>query len=54
MFRIAASLVILVGLMLSASMAEAGGWTGGDSSSLRANLKQGQTLKKVYTYLDDR
>ena len=45
--RIAKYLGLFVALALGIGTAEAGGWSGGDSSSLRGNFKQGHTLKRV-------
>ena len=52
--NVATCLLFLFALALGVGAAEAGGWSGGDSSSLRGNFKQGHTLKWVYDHLDGR
>jgi hypothetical protein len=36
------------------SFASAAGWSGGDSSPIRASFSQGLTLTKVWTRINDR
>lgn len=37
-----------------ASSASAGGWSGDDSSILRAHLMQGRTLTRIWSHINDR
>jgi hypothetical protein len=48
-----AALAALIAVGSNAS-ASAAGWSGGDSSILRASLSQGLTLTKVWSRVNDR
>jgi hypothetical protein len=48
------ALAATVLIAAAASPASAGGWSGDDSSILRAHLAQGKTLSKIWALVNDR
>lgn len=50
---LAALLAATFSLIVPAS-AHAGGWSGGDSSILRAHLRQGYTLTRIWARINNR
>jgi hypothetical protein len=51
---LAKTTLVLFMVTISNASAHAGGWSGDDSSILRAHLNQGKTLTKIWSLINDR